>query len=168
MTALLALVATPAMAHENIAIPVRGHTVTVAYYRCAAGGTPKGTIIIGSGDVVGRPRVRARALGRGYVTVGINVRETRDVTWAPRGRDARRSRERLRDDCDDAARSRWCRRPTSGVSEGAAMAVLEAALSPGNHTWIRGVMTLGLPPTAEMAAPETRPPVYEERRRGAP
>jgi hypothetical protein len=32
MTTLLALVATPAIAHESIAIPVRGHTVTVAYY----------------------------------------------------------------------------------------------------------------------------------------
>jgi len=38
----------------------------------------------------------------------------------------------------------------SGVSEGAAMAVLAGA-APANHTWIRGVMTLGLPPTAELA-----------------
>jgi alpha-beta hydrolase superfamily lysophospholipase len=38
----------------------------------------------------------------------------------------------------------------SGVSEGAALAVVAAAYPP-NHDWIDGVITMGLPPTAELA-----------------
>jgi hypothetical protein len=38
----------------------------------------------------------------------------------------------------------------SGASEGAALAVL-AASDPKNHSWIDGVVTLGLPATAELA-----------------
>jgi alpha-beta hydrolase superfamily lysophospholipase len=38
----------------------------------------------------------------------------------------------------------------SGVSEGAALAVA-AAGDPGNHAWIDGVVTMGLPATAELA-----------------
>jgi fermentation-respiration switch protein FrsA (DUF1100 family) len=38
----------------------------------------------------------------------------------------------------------------SGVSEGAALAVL-ASSDPINHAWINGVITMGLPPTAELA-----------------
>ncbi len=38
----------------------------------------------------------------------------------------------------------------AGVSEGAALSVL-AASSPANHKWINGVITLGLPRTAELA-----------------
>jgi hypothetical protein len=37
----------------------------------------------------------------------------------------------------------------SGLSEGAALAVLAASASQ-NHSWIRGVITMGLPPTAEI------------------
>ena len=37
----------------------------------------------------------------------------------------------------------------SGVSEGAALAVAAAAAA--NHDWIAGVLTMGLPPTAELA-----------------
>ncbi|HKW00072.1 MAG TPA: AcvB/VirJ family lysyl-phosphatidylglycerol hydrolase [Vicinamibacterales bacterium] len=156
LTALLAFAATPAIAHESIAIPVRGHTVTVAYYRCAAGGAPKGTIIIGSGDVgwVGLGSELAEFLSdEGYVTVGINVREYLEmfstgashVTPDDVGSDYATIAASLRD-------RGLLPSPVivSGVSEGAAMAVLAGA-APGNHAWIRGVMTLGLPPTAEMA-----------------
>jgi fermentation-respiration switch protein FrsA (DUF1100 family) len=38
----------------------------------------------------------------------------------------------------------------SGVSEGAALSVL-AASSPSNHAWIKGVITMGLPRSAEIA-----------------
>jgi alpha/beta superfamily hydrolase len=37
-----------------------------------------------------------------------------------------------------------------GVSEGAALAVL-AASAPESHTWVKGVITMGLPVTAELA-----------------
>lgn len=156
MTALVVLVATPATAHESIAIPVRGHTVTVAYYRCAAGGTPKGTVIIGSGDVgwVGLGSELAEFLSaEGYATVGINVREYLEMFSAGA------SHVTPDDVASDYATIATTLRDrgllpapviVSGVSEGAAMAVLAGA-APGNHTWIRGVMTLGLPPTAEMA-----------------
>jgi type IV secretory pathway VirJ component len=156
LTALVVLVATPAMAHESIAIPIRGHTVTVAYYRCAAGGTPKGTIIIGSGDVgwVGLGSELAEFLSdEGYVTVGINVREYLEMFSVGT------SHVTPDDVASDYATIATTLRGrgllpapviVSGVSEGAAMAVLAGA-APGNHAWIRGVMTLGLPPTAEMA-----------------
>jgi hypothetical protein len=155
-TILALAAATPAIAHESIPIPVRGHTVTVAYYRCAAGGAPKGTIIIGSGDVgwVGLGSELAEFLSEdGYATVGINVREyletfsvgTSHVTPDDVAGDYATIAASLRD-------RGLLPSPVivSGVSEGAAMAVLAGA-SPGNHAWIRGVMTLGLPPTAEMA-----------------
>src|SRR5262249_16799119 len=38
----------------------------------------------------------------------------------------------------------------SGISEGAALAIL-AASSAKNHGWLRGVITMGVPPTAEIA-----------------
>ena len=38
----------------------------------------------------------------------------------------------------------------SGVSEGAALAVL-AASAPANHAWVAGVITMGLPASAEIA-----------------
>ncbi len=154
-TALLAALASPAAAHENITIPLRGHTVTVAYYRCTAG-TPKGTVFIGSGDVgwVGLGAELAEYLAdEGYATVGINVREylemfsvgTSHVTPEDVASDYAAIANTLRD-------RGLLPGPVivSGVSEGAAMAVLAGAAS-SNHGWIRGVMTLGLPPTAEMA-----------------
>jgi type IV secretory pathway VirJ component len=153
---VLALVATPALAHESIAIPVRGHTVTVAYYRCAPAAAPKGTIIIGSGDVgwVGLGSELAEFLSeQGYVAVGINVREYLETFSAGA---AHVTPDDVAGDYATIARvlgDRGLLPPpviVSGVSEGAAMAVLAGA-APANHAWIRGVMTLGLPPTAEMA-----------------
>ena len=56
----------------------------------------------------------------------------------------------------------------SGVSEGAALAVL-AASAPENHEWVRGVITIGLPPTAELGVEVARLHVvdYEGGREGA-
>ena len=140
---------------ETIPLSIRGKSIPVVYYR-AATATPKGTIFMGSGDVgwVGLGADLAEELSRGgYAVVGLNVREylssysaksdhahPEDVAADFKGMaDALRTRRQLPSPVI-----------VSGVSEGAAMAVLAAA-DPGNHAWIAGVMTLGLPPTAELA-----------------
>jgi len=90
---------------------------------------------------------------QGYLIVGINVRQylsaftsgashlqTSDVPG-----DYRVIRDRV------LQRTALPRRiVTAGVSEGAALAVL-AASDAANHQWIDGVITMGLPMTAELA-----------------
>jgi alpha-beta hydrolase superfamily lysophospholipase len=111
---------------------------------------------MGSGDVgwVGLAVSMADELSaQGYLVIGINVRQylaaftsakdhvlTKDVPA-----DYRVFAGRLKE-------KQLLVRPVivSGVSEGAALAVL-AASDPGNHTWIDGVVTMGLPATAELA-----------------
>jgi alpha-beta hydrolase superfamily lysophospholipase len=88
-----------------------------------------------------------------YVVVGFNVREylssftagSQHVSIADVRGDYRAMSELL-------ARRGLLQRPVllSGVSEGAALAVA-AAGDPGNHPWIDGVVTMGLPATAELA-----------------
>jgi alpha-beta hydrolase superfamily lysophospholipase len=88
-----------------------------------------------------------------YVVVGFNVREylssftagSQHVSIADVRGDYRAMSELL-------ARQGLLQRPVllSGVSEGAALAVA-AAGDPGNHPWIDGVVTMGLPATAELA-----------------
>jgi alpha-beta hydrolase superfamily lysophospholipase len=88
-----------------------------------------------------------------YVVVGFNVREylssftagSQHVSIADVRGDYRAMSELL-------ARQGLLQRPVllSGVSEGAALAVA-AAGDPGNHPWMDGVVTMGLPATAELA-----------------
>jgi fermentation-respiration switch protein FrsA (DUF1100 family) len=153
VVATIAWVAT-ATASEKVDVSVRGKTLTVEIY--PAHGSSRGTIVMGSGDVgwVGLGVSMAEDLSaQGYTVVGINVRQylasftagqshlkTADVPG-----DYRLIIEALQ-------RSRHLDIPVivSGVSEGAALAVL-AASDPANHGWIDGVITMGLPPTAELA-----------------
>jgi dienelactone hydrolase len=154
--AALACGAPPALAHETLPIPVRGHTVTVAYYRPAAAGAVKGTVIMGSGDVgwVGLGADLAEFLSTaGYAVAGINVREYLE-TFSPGSTHV--STEDVGNDYATIAaylRDRHLLPEpviVAGVSEGAGMAVLAGAW-PANHAWLRGVMTLGLPPSDELA-----------------
>jgi dienelactone hydrolase len=88
-----------------------------------------------------------------YVVVGFNVREylssftagSQHVSIADVRADYRAMSELL-------TRQGLLQHPVllSGVSEGAALAVA-AAGDPGNQTWIDGVVTMGLPATAELA-----------------
>ncbi len=155
-TALFATIAAPALAKESISIPVRSKTVSVEYYAPAAGSAPRGSVIMGSGDVgwVGLGAELADFLAaQGYAVVGVNVREYLETFSAGGGHV---TPDQVGTDYETIATTLRNRGllpapvVVSGVSEGAAMAVAAGA-SAANHVWIQGVMTLGLPPTAELA-----------------
>ena len=155
---VLSLGAWPARAasapEEKIDFPLRGRTLTLALYRPV--GPPKGTIVMGSGDVgwVGLAVDLSKILApEGYEVVGINIRQYLSAFTA-KGRHLTPS-----DIQSDYGALAQFLRPrgllpgpviVSGVSEGAAFAVVAAA-SAANHAWLDGVMTMGLPATAELA-----------------
>lgn len=157
LLALAVALATAAVAgasSEKLDVPVRGQTLTVALY--SASGPPKGSIVIGSGDVgwVGLAVTVAEEFSAaGYAVVGINVRQYLAAFTAGKSHlsvtdvpgDYRLLVER--------ARARLpLPRPLvlAGVSEGAGLAVL-AASDAANHVWIDGVITMGLPAISELA-----------------
>src|SRR5512133_3828265 len=73
----LLLVPRVAGAAEKIDVPVRGRTLTLTLYR-PANRVPRGTILMGSGDVgwVGLAATMAEELSaQGYLVAGINVRQ---------------------------------------------------------------------------------------------
>jgi type IV secretory pathway VirJ component len=143
-----------ATAEQRIDVPIRGHALTVSVYRSALA-QPRGTIFMGSGDVgwVGLAVDMSQYLSdKGYTVVGVNVRQylgaftsgkTTLTTSEPPG------------DYNSLFHFLTARKLiappvyVSGVSEGAALAVLAGA-SAQNRSWVRGVMTMGLPPTAEL------------------
>jgi dienelactone hydrolase len=156
----LVLVATHADAAgvRKLDFPVRGKTLTLTVYEPPRSGqTPaKGTIVMGSGDVgwVGLgPAMADDFSALGYIVVGVNVRQY--LSTFTEGKQHLDQRE-VRDDYGAMSellrRERLLQRPVivSGVSEGAALAVL-AGSDPKNHVWIDGVITMGLPPSAELA-----------------
>lgn len=139
---------------QAMSFPLRGKTLTLTVYQPV--GPAKGTVIMGSGDVgwVGVGVAMAEFLSaEGYVVVGLNVRQylssftTGKTHLQPSDPPA-----------DYLAMSEWLRSNklliepvvASGISEGAALAIL-AASSPKNHAWLRGVVTMGVPPIAELA-----------------
>ena len=139
---------------DKLPATIRGQTLTLAVYTPPA--VPRGTIVIGSGDVgwVGlATSIADQFSAAGYLVIGVNVRQylaaftsgkahlgTADVPGDYRAM------------VDVVRRSRPVPRPIvlAGVSEGAALAVL-AASDQSNHEWIDGVITMGLPATAELA-----------------
>jgi pimeloyl-ACP methyl ester carboxylesterase len=147
--------ASPALAATTEKITVRGQALSLTLYEPPAG-APRGTILMGSGDVgwVGLAASLAEEFSaQGYLVVGINVRQYLSSFTSAREHiapadvpgDYRTIATFLRD-------RRLLVRPAvvAGVSEGAALAVL-AASDAGNHEWIDGVITMGLPPSAELA-----------------
>jgi alpha-beta hydrolase superfamily lysophospholipase len=145
---------TTARAAEKVDVPVRGKTLTVTIYSPRS--PSRGTIVMGSGDVgwVGLAASMAEELSaQGYTVVGINVRQYLAAFTAGSNHlqptdvpgDYRFLMATLK-------QTRHLDGPiiVSGVSEGAALAVLASA-DPANHVWITGVITMGLPPTAELA-----------------
>ena len=138
----------------KVDVAVRGKTLTLAIGQPA--GQARGTIIMGSGDVgwVGLAVSMAEDLSaQGYTVVGLNVRQYLSTFTSGKSHllitdipgDYRVIRDMLK-------QRRLLTHPVilSGVSEGAAIAVL-AASDPKNHDWVDGVITMGLPPTAELA-----------------
>jgi alpha-beta hydrolase superfamily lysophospholipase len=135
-------------------VQLRGQPIALTIYTPA---TPaRGTILMGSGDVgwVGLAASLAEEFsGRGYIVVGINVRlylstftsGKSHVETTDEPADYRTIAEFL------AARHLLVHPVVAaGVSEGAALAVL-AASDPKNHQWLDGVITMGLPASAELA-----------------
>lgn len=141
---------------ETVEVPVRGRPVPLTLYLPAAGTPQKGTVLMGSGDVgwVGLAVTASEFLvAQGYVVAGVNVRcylstftsGKEHVTVEQIGQDYRTFAEflRARGLLGDPV-------VVSGVSEGAALAVAAGAAS-ANHDWVAGVLTMGLPATAELA-----------------
>jgi alpha-beta hydrolase superfamily lysophospholipase len=146
--------ASTAAASERVEIAVRGKTLTIEIY--APRGTSRGTILMGSGDVgwVGLAASMAEDLSaQGFFVIGINVRQYLSLFTSGQSHlqpaDVPGDYRLI---IDTLKQSRHVGAPIimSGVSEGAALAVL-AASDPANHGWIDGVITMGLPPTAELA-----------------
>jgi alpha-beta hydrolase superfamily lysophospholipase len=141
---------------QPLSVTVRGQSLKLEVYVPRAGAPVKGTIIMASGDVgwVGLAVTLAEFLSdTGYVVAGVNVRQYLSV-FADGA--AHLQTEQIPGDYEQfaaALRSRgWLARPTvlSGVSEGAALA-LAAATAPASRRWVDGVITMGLPATAELA-----------------
>lgn len=139
---------------ETIDCPLRGRTLTLTIYHPV--GTPKGTIFMGSGDVgwVGLGVTMSAFLAdRGYRVVGVNTRQYLSVFTIGKQHltvdDIPRDFAAIRTLLESR---HLMSRPTifSGVSEGAAIAVL-AASSKENHAWVDGVVTMGVPMVAELA-----------------
>ena len=153
IAALLCARPVEAATSMRVDVPVRGKTVAVTVYRPA--GLPKGTILMGSGDVgwVGLAVDLAETLAdRGYLVAGINVRQYLGAfTSGKQHLTAGEPAADYRAICDVLAERHWLARPVivSGVSEGAALAVLAAG--PANHDLFDGVITMGVPAVAELA-----------------
>jgi len=141
-------------AGQRLDFPLRGRTLTLTVYRPAA--SPKGTVIMGSGDVgwVGLGVSMAEFLvANGYTVIGLNVRQYLAAFTA-----GKTHLSAADPPADYAALMALLKAQgvliqpviVSGVSEGAALAVL-AASDAQNHAWIRGVVTMGVPASAELA-----------------
>jgi alpha-beta hydrolase superfamily lysophospholipase len=152
--AVLVTLAVPARAATTEKLDIRGQAVGLSVY--PARGQARGTIIMASGDVgwVGLAASLADEYSaEGYIVLGLNVRQYLSAFTSSKAHlqpsdvpgDYRAILAFARDNSLLA-------RPVivSGVSEGAALAVL-AASDAHNHDWIDGVITMGLPPTAELA-----------------
>jgi type IV secretory pathway VirJ component len=138
---------------RHLDFPLRGKVLTLTVY--APREAPRGTVIMGSGDVgwVGLAVDLSEYLSdQGFLVVGVNVRQYLGAFTS--GKKTLTTSE-APDDYAELARfltaQRLLVRPVivSGVSEGAALAVL-AGSRQANHSWVGGVMTMGLPPTAEL------------------
>jgi alpha-beta hydrolase superfamily lysophospholipase len=146
--------AVPTVAATSEKLEIRGQAVGLTVY--PARGTVRGTIIMGSGDVgwVGLAASLADEYSaEGYIVLGLNVRQYLSTfTTAKTHLQASDVPGDYRAILAFARENRLVTRPVivSGVSEGAALAVL-AASDARNHDWIDGVITMGLPPTAELA-----------------
>jgi len=159
MTALvLVAMMSPARASEpieHVEWSQRSKGLSLTIYRPAQA-DPKGTVVMASGDVgwVGLAVTMSQRLAAdGYIVVGINTRQYLSAFTIGTGHLSPDDIQRDYGDLSRYLRSRGLLKAqtiVSGVSEGAALAVLAAA-APDNHSWITGVVTMGLPASAEIA-----------------
>lgn len=138
----------------RVDMPLRGRTMALTMY--TPEGSPKGTIIMGSGDVgwVGLAASRAQELSAdGYLVAGVNIREYLSSFTTKNGHlEATDIQHDFAALADHLRRRGALVRPVilSGVSEGAGI-VVAAAAATENHGWVDGVITMGLPRLSEMA-----------------
>jgi len=149
-----AIPASAAPAAQKIDFTLRGKALTLNVY--APPGHSRGTVVMGSGDVgwVGLATTMADVLaGDGWTVVGVNVRQYLSSFTTSSGH---LTPEDVPGDyhaiIEFLSPRGLAPEPIilSGVSEGAALAVLVAA-APASHAWVRGVVTMGIPPSAELA-----------------
>ena len=149
--------ATAWAAVDTVDMTLREKTITLNIYRPALPEAQvPGVVFMASGDVgwVGLAVSLSEYLrDQGYVVVGINSRQY--LAAFTSGKRHVMPDEVGGDYAAIAAFAHTQRVPplpviVSGVSEGAALSVL-AASSAANHRWISGVITMGLPATAELA-----------------
>jgi hypothetical protein len=143
-----------ATAEQRVDFPLRGKVLTISVYKAALA-KPLGTILMGSGDVgwVGLAVDMSEYLSdRGYTVIGINVRQYLGAFTSGR---TTLTTSQAPGDYNSLFLFLTARKLVvppvfvSGVSEGAALAVLAGA-GAQNRSWLNGVMTMGLPPTAEL------------------
>jgi len=154
---LIALPSSAAAAEsvEHVEWPQRGKSLSLTIYHPATS-SPKGTVLMAGGDVgwVGLAVTMAQHLSsEGYVVIGINVRQYLSAFTSGAAHLSALDIQRDYGDLSRYLSLRGLLKPpviVSGVSEGAALAVLAAA-APANHAWIAGAITMGLPATAEIA-----------------
>jgi dienelactone hydrolase len=136
-----------------IDFPLRGKVLNLALYSPAS--PPRGTVIMGSGDVgwVGLAVDLSEFLSdQGYLVVGVNSRQYLGAFTSAR---ATLKADEPPGDFGALAQFLNGRKllvepvVVAGVSEGAALAVLVGS-SAANRAWLHGVLTMGLPPTAEL------------------
>lgn len=138
----------------RVDVPLRGRTLALTIY--TPDGSSKGTIIMGSGDVgwIGLAASRAQELSAdGYLVAGLNVREYLSSFTTKNGHLEVTDIQHDFASLADYLRHRGPFVPPvilSGVSEGAGI-VVAAAAAPENHSWVDGVITMGLPRLSEMA-----------------
>jgi len=153
---VIVLCASPAAAtsEQRLDVTLRGKTLTVSLYR-ASQSPAMGTIFMGSGDVgwVGLGVDMAEYLSdRGYTVIGINSRQYLGAFTS--GKLTLKTSDVPGDYLflfHYLQAQKLITPPVflSGVSEGAALAALAGA-GEQNRSWVNGVMTMGLPGTAEL------------------
>ena len=144
-----------AWAADRVDVPLRG--ARHGAHHLPAAGPPKGTVIMGSGDVgwVGLAVARAQELSAdGYLVVGVNVREYLSAFTAKGSApDASRHRARLRRAGAVSSRARTAcpHRSCCRASPRARASSSWPRPRRQNHEWVTGVITMGLPRTSEIA-----------------
>ena len=140
---------------SSVEFPVRGKSLTLTIYNPPVSAARKGTVIMASGDVgwVGLAVDMCKYLSdQGWIAVGVNSRQYLGAFTS--GKKTLQPAD-VPLDYDAMVQFLMTRRLilapviVSGVSEGAGLSVL-AASREENHAWAAGVITMGLPATAEL------------------
>ena len=145
-----------AVSGETVLVTVRGRSVPLTLYMPSASVPQRGTVIMGSGDVgwVGLAVTASEFLvERGYVVAGVNVRRYLSTFTSGTGsRDVDQIAQDYRTFAQYPEVAPAPARPGDRIRclrrRGARR---RCGCRSANHDWVDGVLTMGLPPTAELA-----------------